>query len=495
MSHFRILTAVTCLICFTGCFSGKEPPPTETASASVPKASRHGGLSSEGELIAERLEKFISRALANQSNPNRAVKNENSLSADETANVVHLESFITHSLTEIPNTSVVDDYIVSFQKLNEAMTPEVQLANVKRLVAINWNLGTLRWLSTMQQKKPSSVEELTNAIMEADELVDEPQSGANQALMARVTSERDSINASLGKEVDQIVARFFDGQPVLDSSANTILESVQKALDTIDPEQTLELRTKYKTLVNRLELQSALKQFIAQINRLDKLEDPSEKQAASNQILQSLIALKIRVVLEGLIPTDVQEVSELSGLIKKVSQTNEKAMRDLVEQQNVLRREYQNWALTSILDVRKNWNLVEVDIRFNKMLADARGNKPSSFDALKFPAVLARVNELAKCGLTDDNVSTDQGKKIVAVFGGYTSDQTKPISQLSVREAIINLLLPIDTRLLEQPVAELYQQTWLELWNPLEGAPESPRSVVAKASINVKKFGLDDFPR
>ena len=87
-------------------------------------------------------------------------------------------------------------------------------------------------------------------------------------------------------------------------------------------------------------------QFIEQIDRLDKLGDLSEKQAASNQILQSLIGLKVRVVLDGLIPAEVEEISELSKLIKKVSQTNEKAMRYLLEKQNALRREYQNWALT-----------------------------------------------------------------------------------------------------------------------------------------------------
>lgn len=130
------------------------------------------------------------------------------------------------------------------------------------------------------------------------------------------------------------------------------------------------------------------------------------------------------------------------------------------------------------------------------MLADARESKPSSFDALNFPAVLVTFNEKAKCGLTDDKISVEQGKKILAVFGGYASDRTLAISQITVREAIIQVLLPIDTRLLEQPVAELYQQTWLELWNSLEGAPEgnpgSMRHEVAKASINVKKLGLDD---
>ena len=106
MFCFKAVTTIICLICCTGCFRVEEQPTSEPAIESVHHESRHIDFSVEGKAIAERLETFISNALANRPNPSLVAKNEGFFSTAETANVTRLENFIVNSITDF-NASVI----------------------------------------------------------------------------------------------------------------------------------------------------------------------------------------------------------------------------------------------------------------------------------------------------------------------------------------------------------------------------------------------------
>ncbi len=204
----------------------------------------------------------------------------------------------------------------------------------------------------------------------------------------------------------------------------------------------------------------------------------------------------MRLALEEESAALAPELRQLTLLQETLSAANARQLQRIIEEKERTREGYQKWALAKIVDVRTHWTVPVVDKKLNAVLAVARNKKETELAALEhFPEFRKWVNGKAKTDFVGKEISTANGKRLVSWVGGYVSDGTKKVSQRITREAMIKWLLPIDTRLLDQPIAEIYNQTWAEMWGSLEGAPTDHRLAIAKKAAATRKATLDSYPR
>jgi hypothetical protein len=72
---------------------------------------------------------------------------------------------------------------------------------------------------------------------------------------------------------------------------------------------------------------------------------------------------------------------------------------------------------------------------------------------------------------------------------GWRANIDQEIAYRTTRDGMVRFLLPINTGLLEPPVAQLYHKAFQKGWSKLEGRPD--QLYVAQQSAVVQKKGLD----
>jgi hypothetical protein len=434
------------------------------------------------------------------------------LSEQQEQEIAALEQAVEAALDHTPSSQESQTNIERFRRLNGDMAPETQRAAVQRLVGLNWNLAAVDWLARAHDAARATSGDATVFLADNDGLLDEADAllvetlpGANEQLVDRVARQRQEIAGFRQAHRRQALLRRakklvddFDQAPSADLDAaregfrelHTELEASGLLGAAGDNEQI----HGFLITRRRIDVKTVLGQLEAQKQRLEDLTDGPVRQAAVNQLLQSAIALHVRLALEDQADAFRGELQQLARLRTELTAENEAEVKRLVRLQEKQRADYQAWALETVVTVRRCWTVPVVDKRFNVVLDKARDSKQADFAALShFPSFREWVNRKAHTDFSSRHVSVGNGKKLVNWLGGYWSDDTRRISQRITREAMIKWLLPIDTRLLDQPVAEIYNQTWAELWHSLEGAPQDHRLAVARAAVQTPKVTLDNF--
>jgi hypothetical protein len=401
-----------------------------------------------------------------------------------------LERLIASAARSVPDADITQQAIDEFTNLNAQMPPEVQRQQVERLLAVNWNLAAVDWLARQASGPAGQIQEELS--QQASDLLNDQLPGAEVFLVEQLRNESTSLDASLAQERQKAIERQIQAiaSKIEQAPDEALAELSEIASEQVEVDPTL--RRRISRLSAQLDLIVTIRTIAEQTKRLAQLTHPMEKQVALNKLLESVLAVRVKFALDDSLEEVAAQLDQLALLRDELIRDNEAESQERFAAQESKRRAYQSWALGHINEVRKVWTVAALDKNLNDLLAAGREGDGGFLNAAELPSIRDFLNKEAGTALTSRLVSPSDATKLVNKFGGLVSDKTKAISQLAAREAMVRYLVPIDTRFLDQAVAEIYRQTWAEVWASLEGAREDHRLEIAKASVTTAKRTLED---
>ena len=211
------------------------------------------------------------------------------------------------------------------------------------------------------------------------------------------------------------------------------------------------------------------------------------------------LSLRVDAGVPGSDLTDAGWDGLRADLAAALDQETEAAAAEARARADAARRGYQAWALGQIEIARRTVELGDARSRvegwFEKM--EDRPKERTWDDLTRFPEARRYLNEQAGTAVGADGVLTkgDQAKIFKAAGGENWTGSWRiagHLARLINRDTFKDLLLPIDERLLDPPVARFYHKVFDEGWASLDGSPDFQLDI-AEVTAEAPKKPLSDF--
>lgn len=267
------------------------------------------------------------------------------------------------------------------------------------------------------------------------------------------------------QDIALLLAHLDSADPSRRNDAGQLLRDLQKIMFRLEAEQQVQ------SLRSRLESLMQLKD-----------EDPALFEAGVGMLLEEVRSARMNLALSGL---DVEALNQVDSQLKARLEQLQNTTRDGQEVAHARAvRAYQKYALESIERFSKRFQ--DRDKIAEEALRRIRTASRYADDYRDLPSVQHAIKNAKYRKIERPYLPDDEEYKLYGINESLESHLTHRVC----RDAMVTHLLPIDLRLLEMPVQDLFQQAWQSGWKYLDGRAD--RTKVAERTIDVSKTTLSD---
>ena len=192
-------------------------------------------------------------------------------------------------------------------------------------------------------------------------------------------------------------------------------------------------------------------------------------------------------------PDCAADLGVLNKIIAKLGEELRSLAKAQQDRQDALLRQYQKWALTQITEFDR-WN-------YDRVLEDVKSTyaqmkvaeTPLRWQLLEaFPSVRELLAERIDAEIPNGEMTSELQKQIYDKVAHLTHwSYATELAYRTTRDAMVKYLAPIDERLLDRPVQQLFSKSYTQSWAKLEGRDD--QLFVAQQAAVVVKRGLADM--
>jgi hypothetical protein len=349
-----------------------------------------------------------------------------------------------------------------------------------RLVPVRWAVIVLGQL--VLTRGDETIEQLNIAIEQCQAIAaDAPDDDVAEE---RLNAVREALDKRIGElreaKLNCVIAA---AEMFVESGQGDAMLVAAELNAAADQPRTQELLRK---VVVRSHAQDASARVAAarqQLQSYTRQSDARVRQAGLMQVYEAALAMRIAATGAG---EDSEVAKQVSGLLDDA----DTALRETAELQRKAEAErlraYQRWALEQVAKAER----LSYDTAIGQFDKTFRQFKyPTGEYTLEvcseLPAVLQLLAEKSGVPLSKQPLSVEQQRAIHKAIDGYTGWKgvDTELAYRVVREATVKYLLSIDARLLDPPVAQIYQRAFDGAWKKLDDRRDEQLYVAQQAAV------------
>jgi hypothetical protein len=416
--------------------------------------------------------------------------------AETTAGLKRLEDVLASESACPKSADDADRLRAELQELvKKHLPPWAEEELLPRLNVVRWGVQAI-WTARHNEDVPA--DRTAEVAEDCKSLLAAAPDGSPATLKALLQGRQNQLSKEAEKHRKQ--AALTLAEQALEGKADAV--SALAALQEWDKDEAAQkVRDKLRGQLAEQEARKKVEVLRSTLAAARKLSSASQQQAGIAKVHDAGFGLLLDLRAETSPREEIaQEVEKLLAECQELSRKLAKQQEDAYAQKV---REYQQWALKQLErlgDKPQSWY-------YDVALSDVNGHLKDFKNATEdrqwtflrdFPEMKRLIEEKLGVDLSDvngDSLTPEQQRRIWekahnSVLPGWNKDIDKEMAYWATRYAMVKFLLPINTSLLDPPVAQLYQKEFQRAWNKLEGREDQLE--VAEQSAVVKKKGLED---
>jgi hypothetical protein len=358
-----------------------------------------------------------------------------------------------------------------------------------RLVPVRWGVEALWLLQINGDPKPEQLDAVEDTLQSCHE---RRPDNADPAIVNRL-KERTAA-------VQQQAAQLRRGETIRKAqqaleTKGDLAAALTGVADLPADEDVMLLRSQLRSALLEKRSEEQLGMLRATLSRAKALGEARLQQAGVARVHDAAVGLILDLEVEQ--PRPVRALGQARQLVRDCELDLQK---QAAAQQDELARKvraYQTWALEQIRLCEREY---QYDLALRWAVSELTAFKNPTEERAEVANGWNRrlkdiVGERLEVQLPGQTLTLDQQREIhskaKALVSGWQKNIDQEIAYFWVREGVVQRLLPINTALLEPPVAQLYQKVFAASWEKLKDHADDQYQVAVETA-RVKKLGLDD---
>jgi len=373
------------------------------------------------------------------------------------------------------------------QLVKRHVPPWAEEELLPRLNVLRWNVRVIWLLRHHTSPSPEQAEELAE---EYRSLIAGIPDGASSALKGLLQTQRvgmlDQVNTHHQSQALAQARKALDGKGELLAALGT--------LEGNDQPQAGDLRDQLRRTLLDQDTTRKLTLLESTLDSAATLPKESLRRTSLLKVEDAAASLLLDLYTEKPPRKEMQE--KANRLVEQCDAQIKDLFKQQQEAQEKRDHDYQAWALEQILlfDGDDGWHYdktlpwIQAQLRSFK---NAEEDRPGWVLFKEFPSTKELFQALLGLDLSDiKNAELSVAKqqeiyKAASSLTGWVKNIDQEIAYRVTRDGMVKYLLPINTNLLEPPVAQLYNKAFKNGWEKLAGRQD--QLYVAKQSAIVKK--------
>lgn len=369
------------------------------------------------------------------------------------------------------------------QQVINGMSPLAQDFATARLLPLRWAVRAI-WIL---RKADVGAED------QSDVIADELQAVLEAEPEAGVSALREELEQALHR-ADKLARQraLQTGKDAMAGKGNaaSALEELQRFTNDDDQEVAAACAELRRTSAER-EITAHCQELKTRLGRIAAVNDEVTRQAGLSRLYESAVGYRIDLLMTQ--PDLPADQKELNGVIAELGEKLRTLVKSQQDRQDALLRQYQRWALVQIGDFDR-WSYDRVLEDVKSTYAQMRAaEKPLRWQLLEvFPTVRELLAEKIDAQLPAGEISAELQRQIYDKVAHLTHwSYASELAYRATRDAVVKYLAPIDERLLDRPVQQLFNKSYAQGWAKLEGRDD--QLFIAQQAAVVVKRGLADM--
>ena len=409
------------------------------------------------------------------------------VSPDADGRLKTIEQKIGDKATWPKNLPAAEALRKELEQLVNGMSPMAQDSVVARLLRTRWAVRAIWTLCKADgggQEQSGDMAEELQAVLEA-----EPESGPDH-----IRKELEQV-IGLAEKVAHKAARqraLKAGEDAINGKGTDPVDAWEELQRfTAGDQEASTVRDKLKRTLAVLEIASRCRDLKTQRGRIPADSDEVTRQASLTRLYEAAVRYRLDVLLGQ--PDCAADLGDLNKIIAKLGEELRSLAKAQQDRQDALLRQYQKWALTQITEFDR-WN-------YDRVLEDVKSTyaqmkvaeTPLRWQLLEaFPSVRELLAERIDAEIPNGEMTSELQKQIYDKVAHLTHwSYATELAYRTTRDAMVKYLAPIDERLLDRPVQQLFSKSYTQSWAKLEGRDD--QLFVAQQAAVVVKRGLADM--
>lgn len=327
------------------------------------------------------------------------------------------------------------------EKLKEALnslSPAEQELALPRLVPRRWEIQALWLLAKENEPSDGQINAMKALADEIDLLNASAPAESAEELRQQLRNREQELRDKVAKLERSLAVE--QARAALNAKGNGDLEVAIRQIAAFDDEEA-------RKLGYQLGLRRDLDSALAELDQLEKLADPALKEYGLAKLNQSVMDLRLRVVLNmPKLGSPEQATERLSSLEKNISDGYDKIVKVRRAEASKRTRDYQTWALAQMKAVQTFHALKEVEVA-------------------KISGPIDRHNPMSNA---------------------YKAAESRAISELE--RLMIFRMAPINQAVLDEAVATWYRKVFQDRFDSLNDEARKLRVVTAFAAADKRQI-------
>jgi hypothetical protein len=357
-----------------------------------------------------------------------------------------------------------------------------------RLARLKWAAAVFLMHYQPTEEDPAAIRERLDDLRIVSE---ERPAGIPEELTRWADDKYHALEGAANEKQRQVVqsARETDVRKADAAQIESALLQLQQFDEANDEKNKVAQKKLRVGLIEKLSMQR--KESLAnQLKRAKQIKNLSLRQTAVTRLYETANAELVDLILQD------DDFDPTTSPLQAILSDAEGQLKDFASQQEDRTsrqvREYQRWALGQIVKCdQSSFDAVTTDIKTRFASFKTPADVVVWQYLAEFPEVRNLLSEKTGVEMPNEKLSIDQQKGVFTAVNTLTGwKYVDDLAYRGVSSAMVKFLAPIDERLLDPPVAQLFQKSFQEAWSKLEGRPE--QLSVAQQATKVKKISPRD---